>query len=349
MNASKASRVVARLAWATVVAGAVLGGTYFALFRLAVKSPAGPRLSAEPRRDAIVVDGRARTFTYFAPRDAPPKPGLLIAYHGGGGSSEQMRAHTAFEFEEIADRDGIVVVYPQAYEGTWNTCQKGRNAAATQRGVDDVGFTRQLIAWFDAKLGVDRSKVVAVGFSNGGHMVYRLAIEMPDEIAAFAAISANQPAAEDSQCPASTRPVSLAIINGTKDPINPYGGGDLSPYGLWRFGPVLSTLATAAHFVPKDGPRFESTVRYPDSDGNPSTWVEKRTWYAGAAWEVVALSVHGGGHSVPQGKFGFPIGFGPTSAEIDAPNEVWSFFRHREQVRRGRAPGGSESNTSARE
>ena len=42
-------------------------------------------------------------------------------------------------------------------------------------------------------LDIDPREVFAVGYSNGAQMAYRLALEVPNEIRAVAAISANLP------------------------------------------------------------------------------------------------------------------------------------------------------------
>jgi polyhydroxybutyrate depolymerase len=59
-----------------------------------------------------------------------------------------------------------------------------------------------------------------------------LALEMPDTFAALAAVAANLPIEANLDCQPSQRPVSIAILNGTNDPINPYNGGLVTLFGV---------------------------------------------------------------------------------------------------------------------
>ncbi len=311
-----------------LAACALAGAAYFVAFHFDVTEPAQPALRESLRTQSLTIDGTRRSFLYAVPEGRAKHPALILIFHGGRETPEQMRAYTGYEFEELAARAGDVVAYLRGTGEHWNTCQKGRTTAATLNDSRDVEFVDSVINWFEANLSVDASRVFAVGFSNGGHMVYRLAIELPEKIAKFAAISANQPTGEDSKCPRTSRAVSLMIVNGTEDPINPYDGGELSARGLVRMGPVLSTHATAMQFVPKGSDLGKVAVRrYPERDGDPNTWADEQTWSVGAAHQLAVLTIHGGGHSIPQRRYRFPLFFGNTSTEVDAPGEIWRFFQ----------------------
>lgn len=295
------------------------------------------RAAAPPvQRASLPVGAAERSFLYVIPTALAPQAPLLIVFHGGSGSAEQIRTYTGFGFDELAEAHGYALAYPQGIGGNWNTCQKGRKNLATRRNVDDVGFTRALIAWFASRHGIDRSRVFVAGFSNGGQMCFRLALEMADEIAGFAAMAANRPAPSDSKCPPEHIAVPMMLLNGTADPINPYHGGELSPYGLRALGPVLSSSATAAAFArpgsscraePATPPcRERTTWAGRVIPGGRGTWVEKHTWASGEGDEVVLFTIHGGGHTIAQPRYRFARVFGATSAEIDSPCEIWKFF-----------------------
>ena len=85
-------------------------------------------------------------------------------------------------------------------------------------------FIRTLIARMKAEHSVSDKRVYVFGYSNGGHMAFRLAIEAPDEIAAVAAVAASLPTSDASSCPQQGRTSRVMLINGTADPINPYQG-----------------------------------------------------------------------------------------------------------------------------
>jgi polyhydroxybutyrate depolymerase len=98
--------------------------------------------------------------------------------------------------------------------------------------VDDVGFLRALVARFATEHGADRARVFATGISNGGQMALRLALEAPELVRGVAPVAASLPAERNMDCRPAGRPVSVLIMNGTADPMNPFGGGDVALYGL---------------------------------------------------------------------------------------------------------------------
>jgi polyhydroxybutyrate depolymerase len=100
---------------------------------------------------------------------------------------EMMRKWTGYEFDQWADRKGFVVVYPDGYKHNWNDCHKNATFPAKLENIDDMGFIHALIARMAQEHGIDTKHVFVLGYSNGGQMAFRLAIETPDEVAAVAA------------------------------------------------------------------------------------------------------------------------------------------------------------------
>jgi polyhydroxybutyrate depolymerase len=141
-----------------------------------------------------------RSYAFYAPANLAPGAPLVLALHGSMGNAEQMRRGTGYAFERLADRHGFVVAYPEGYEGHWNDCRKEASFAARRLRIDDVGYLRALVGRFRSEYGVDSTRVYAVGVSNGGHMIYRLALEAPDLVRAVAAVAANLPAAGNMEC-----------------------------------------------------------------------------------------------------------------------------------------------------
>ena len=90
--------------------------------------------------------------------------------------------------------------------------------------VDDVGFVRALIEELSTIISIDPDRIYATGFSNGSIMVYRLACELSDQIAAIGPVSATQ-ILEDVQACQPGRSVPVFHFHGTADRLNPYAGG----------------------------------------------------------------------------------------------------------------------------
>ena len=136
------------------------------------------------------------------------------------------------------------------------------------------------------------------------------------------------PAEGNLDCQPSGRPVSLLLMNGTADPMNPYEGGTVALYGVaGNRGEVLSTEATAAYFAELAGYDAPSaTEPLPDRDPGDGTRIEVTRWTAPDRAIVALYTVQGGGHTVPHPTARFPRLLGRTSADVSAAEVIWSFF-----------------------
>jgi len=274
-------------------------------------------------RAVLPVKGMQRSFLVYTPRNLKPGAPLLFVLHGSGGDGEGMREVTGYEFDAIADRDGFVVIYPDGFQTTWNDCRKASPQPARVMNIDDESFIDAMIVKAIADQKVDRRRVFAAGWSNGGQLAYRLAMERPGQFAGVAAISASVPRTENLACTPSNAAMPVMIINGTADPINPFGGGNVM-LGFTSLGPVLSADATGEYWAKLYGVTAAPTVkRLPHKNPSDPTFVEEKTWSAGGSPLVVLYAVHGGGHVVPQRYFQF--GQGQTQ-DLDAPVAIWDFF-----------------------
>ncbi|HTM11659.1 MAG TPA: alpha/beta fold hydrolase [Bryobacteraceae bacterium] len=287
--------------------------------------PQPPSLSGTLQTGRVKVGGLERRFSFYVPLRLSGNAPLLVALHGANSSGQKLRRFTGYEFESLADRHGFVVVYPDSFAGSWNDCRVASYNTARRQGIDDVGFVKAVIANLQARYGGQRP-VYVLGYSTGGLMVYRLAVEAPETFTAAAAISANLPVDGNSDCAPARTPVSIAIVNGTADQINPFDGGN--PHSVWtmNLGAVQSAEQSARYFAALAGhankPRVE---RLPDRSHHASTWAERSTWSCGKA-NIELLAIHGGGHTISQPFVRQPRILGPTSTDIDAPAEVWRFF-----------------------
>jgi polyhydroxybutyrate depolymerase len=297
-----------------------------AAFFLYAPAPPEPRLSARPRPVTIQVNGLGREALVYAPARRAASPPLLVVFHGSMGNPEAIRAETGFGFDRLADRDGFVVAYPRGFEGNWNDCRKAADYPARRLRIDDIGFFEALVDRLQRDVGVDPARIFVVGLSNGGHFVFRLALERPDRIAGAAVFAASLPTADNNDCRAGGPPPPLMIVNGTGDPINPHGGGAVTLFGFGNRGTVLSAIASAGFFAGRGAER-PSIERIVPRDPSDRTWVERSVWRTPGRGEVQLLAVHGGGHVVPQRDYRPRRLLGRSTTAIDGPAEAWSFFR----------------------
>jgi polyhydroxybutyrate depolymerase len=174
------------------------------------------------------ADGRERTYLVHVPAGLDPdRPApVVLVLHGGGGSSEGMRALAGMD--AVADAEGFLVVYPQGVgperlgspAGTWNAglcCGE-----AMEENVDDVAFFRALLDRLEQDFSVDPRRIYATGHSNGSQMSFRLACELADRIAAVAPVGAQ---GVHGACDPS-RPVPVMYFHGSEDACSPYEGSE---------------------------------------------------------------------------------------------------------------------------
>ena len=168
--------------------------------------------------------GMERSYILHIPANYDPSrlTAVVLAFHGLGLNAEEMIRIS--KFNEQADATGFIVVYPNGTgeKPSWNGGHCCGEAA--MNNVDDVSFVRALIEELSTVINIDPSRIYATGFSNGSIMVYRLACELSDQIAAIGPVSATQ-IQEDEQACRPGRSVPVIHFHGTADRLNPYAGG----------------------------------------------------------------------------------------------------------------------------
>src|SRR5687768_7207417 len=151
---------------------------------------------AQQRTDVTIrVDGVDRFFVVAQPSAPAPAEGypLVFMFHGTTGNGPEF--YNISGWKEKADAEGFVAVFPssRAYcileEGIetrptkWNNGDLQSKACPGQEIKDDVAFVRAMIDSVAARLPIDRSRIYASGFSNGGVFTSKLAVEMSDVFA----------------------------------------------------------------------------------------------------------------------------------------------------------------------
>ncbi len=138
---------------------------------------------------------------------------VLLALHPLGGTALGFERATGLGPAGTAD--GVVVVFPQGVGLSWNggaiCCQPALGR------VDDLAYVRALVERLAQDLPIDRGRVWATGFSNGGFLAYRLACQAPDVVSAIAPVAATY-AIDCAPSPA----VALLHVHGIDDDIVPY-------------------------------------------------------------------------------------------------------------------------------
>lgn len=261
--------------------------------------------------DSLLIEGHYRTFHYHNPGN-DKKANLVFVMHGSGGNGKGMMEATT-KLEARSKSEQLLLVYPDGYQHYWNECRKAATSAANIENINEQAFFDGMINYFVNKYPIKRNKIFAAGTSGGGHMAYKLALTMPGKFKAVTAIIANLPDSSNMDCIVVNRPVSILIINGTDDAVNPYNGG-MMKVGNVPFGKVLSTNGTFNYWATLAGYEGEPVKEnVPDTDPNDGRTIERYTYKKKGKPEVVLLKVIGGKHDYPK--------------DIDVHEAAWDFFK----------------------
>jgi polyhydroxybutyrate depolymerase len=311
-------RILRFVLW-SLLAGVAVLGALFGYFGY-TPPPAVPRLSGELTPGSIEVGGLQRTYLTYLPKGLAKGAPLVVVMHGSGESGNHVRRWTGYGFDRLADEHGFAVVYPDGYEGYWNACNIVGDYSANKLNIDDVRFLTAMADKLIVDVGIDRDRVFATGVSRGGSMAYRLALEAPSRFRAVAAVAASVPTPDNFKCkPAEQGTSSVMIMNGTKDPIIPFDGGEVKFYGFLKRGTVRSSRASGQYLAD-----LNHIAGPPETIGEDH--VERVLWHGGSKVEVELVAVLGGGHGIPQPYFRYPRLLGPTLEEPNGPAVIWAFF-----------------------
>ena len=310
-------------------ARAVLAG---AALLLACSQPPPPAQSPRyPRAGNFVQDlafgGGTRHYVLHLPPDYAkhvPLP-LVLAFHGGGGDAAAFQSAAGLDAQ--ADALGWAVVYPEGSGHldrrllTWNagTCC----GSALAERVDDVGFALALLADLARDLDLDRTRVYAVGHSNGGMMAYRLAAREGKRIAAVVSVAG--PEMSDS-FPGGP-PVPVLHVHSVDDPRALYAGGQPRMFTLASNSvPFRSVDDTLARWRSRDGCTGDGKVVDERRLESHSAELLDFGPCAGGA-DVMLWRLHGAGHGWPGGRVWLPARLvGPPTQVIRAAEEIFRFL-----------------------
>jgi polyhydroxybutyrate depolymerase len=293
--------------------------------------------TASPQCHTITVGGVTRTYWLHVPANLKPGAALIVAIHGGGGSSENMEKQTGLS--PMADEKGFAVVYPDGILNIAKPPGLGWKMFYSEdfwepgKAPDDNAYFRQLIAHLQETLEIDRTRVYVTGFSFGGYMASRLAVDLSDVFAAAGLVEGwfSRILTTDTRTvPHAAHPVSMVMLD------SDHGG-----YCGWRTAMYGAEEAAAPpHDAELDywsGPRgndcgvVSTTKPLCDAEGQPTELATKAATHCKAGTEVQFYKMIGGEHGWPQTPInvaGKPY-YNPAFDEKTGVtiNEIlWTFF-----------------------
>lgn len=181
----------------------------------------------------LTVNGRERSYRLSTPdgfyraRQWP----VIFAFHGWKESATALAETTGL------DDTQAIVIYPEGVDHAWAPAPYAQTS-----GAEDIGFVQALLDDVVSTFPVDRNRIFATGFSNGGGFAAYLGCHLPETFHAVATIGAAYYEEIHDDC--TDRPVAHLDIHGTHDPVISYNGGRRhgTPYD-----PVQVVLDGVAH------------------------------------------------------------------------------------------------------
>ncbi len=208
---------------------------------------------------------------------------VAVHFHGAWAkSTDIMQDETiARVFSEL----GVLLVSVQGKEGLWRLPVFDKGG-----GRDEYAYVGEVMADVAKRFPIDRSRMMATGFSLGGSLVWYLACFAPERFTAYVAFSGAFWKDEPTTCPMG--PVNLLHIHGTEDPVMPIAGRKLRN-GMSQ-GDVAIGLSTlrATQRCPASR-HVDESVTLPDA--TPAQCQLDRACDAGGRVEAC---FHPGGHYV---------------------------------------------------
>ncbi len=288
------------------------------LLHLPLASNAETSGSKDLKCTLTTKEGTERSYVLHVPASGvQQRLPLVILLHGGGGgagSSEKVEKLARISgFNEIADREKFIVVYPLANGRHW---YDGRPDIPKN---NDAEFIDQLISHLVATTKADSKHIYAAGVSNGGFFANYLGLKLSGKLAGIAGISG--PIALPNKQLVPPHPVSVLLIAGTDDPIVPFTGGGINEGAS---GQTLSHDASVARWKKLNS--GATTVHSEKILGSRSQ-SQLRVWNTVTGALVGSLVTRNGRH-------GWNLGLDDKTRGFDTAETIWTFFEQSAPVKR---------------
>ena len=255
--------------------------------------------------------GLEREYYLYRPEGLKAGAPLVIVLHGYGGSALKGKK----EMMDVADRNGFAVCYPQGIKDPkgkpgWNVGYPSQEGMKT----DDVKFLIALSKELQKKFSLSQKNTFLTGMSNGGDIIYLIAMRAPKAFKAMASIAGLQFSWMEGEY-SYKHPLPFMEVHGTQDHTSEWLG-DPDNKGGW--GPYLPVPAAVARIIAVNGCTEEYVTELPRREGrNQVTLYQfkggKPAVKGGRPTEVWLYKVDGGDHSW-------------SDKDMDTCSEIWRFF-----------------------
>ena len=167
-----------------------------ALLSLGLNPCAASAAAGERETLRFEINQQNREVLLYAPSSVTALTPLIVIYHGRGDDAEPFARAVKLH----RDWPEAVVAYPR---GEWheNRPQRGWQYRAGQYEDRDLKLTDALLTELATRYPIAPTQRHAAGFSNGGHFLFLLLKQRPQEFASYTIIGAVQPKFESDAAP----------------------------------------------------------------------------------------------------------------------------------------------------
>ena len=164
---------------------------------------------------------RSRTYILHVPPGYDGKKPVPLVFDLHGFSSNGPQQLGLSGFEQVADKEGFLVVAPTGYMNSWN----GDIAfgSAFMAKLDDVGLMKAIRDHIAGMANIDHGRVFSTGLSNGAAMSNTLGCQGTDAFAGVAPVADPLDIGRATCMPA--QQISVIGFHGYSDEYVPYEGG----------------------------------------------------------------------------------------------------------------------------
>ena len=295
----------------------------------------------------ITWDGQERQYLEYVPAsysetEAAP---VLFMLHGMGDDINNF--FQATQIKNVADQQGWIIVCPQALDFNYENALLGGsydfgtcwNVGSTvsvsfemygfpisfdvtvNENVDDEGFLMATLSTLEEEYNVDQNKIFFAGFSLGGFMSHRMAIQHGDIVNSIAAVSGV--IGNDLTTLTPVDNVNVLQIFGTSDEMITYDDAmiSLQSLGYYNLGmPVEETVEYWRAFNQCD--ETPIVEQYPDTYNDGLTFEMYRYLNGNNDSRVAFIKVYNGTHTWYSGY----------NHDIDYNTEIVNFFNNTTDV-----------------
>jgi polyhydroxybutyrate depolymerase len=150
-------------------------------------------------RFTTIIDGDTREYYVHVPSGYTGNTATPVVFmlHGTSGDGEKF--YNISGWREVGEDENILTVFPSSWRYCINEVGEIKNTTKWnitpdanftfcpgQKGRNDIKFLSAINTELNAKFKIDNKRIYLAGFSNGGQMAAKCAVEMSDRLTAVA-------------------------------------------------------------------------------------------------------------------------------------------------------------------